>query len=158
MSDLPARSQQIQQLLAEHGVPGQIRVLPESSHTAAQAAAALGTDVGAIASSLVFLADDRPLLVMTSGAHRVDTAMLGLELGQEITQAAPNHVKQVTGQPIGGVSPIGHPEPLRTIVDSSLQAYDELWAAGGTPNTVFPISYADLLRITGGTPMRVAPA
>lgn len=151
-----ARTAAIARALAEAGCNGEVRVLLESSHTAAQAAAALGCEPGAIASSLVFLAGDEPLLVMTSGAHRVDTELLSHELGMPVEMARAKFVKEVTGQPIGGVSPIGHPAPLRTIIDQSLQAYDELWAAAGSPDSVFPISFDDLVRITNGTPMRVA--
>lgn len=157
MSDRSAaRTASFARALAEAGCSGEVRVLPESSHTAAQAAAALGCEPGAIASSLVFLAGDEPLLVMTSGAHRVDTDLLSRELGVPLVMARAKVVKEVTGQPIGGVSPIGHPAPLRTIVDRSLQAYDELWAAAGSAASIFPISFEDLVRITNGTPMQVA--
>lgn len=151
-----ARSAAFARALAEAGCAGEVRVLPESSHTAAQAAAALGCDPGAIASSLVFLAGEEPLLVMTSGAHRVDTDLLSRELGVPLVMARAKLVKEVTGQPIGGVSPIGHPSPLRTIVDRSLQAYDELWAAAGSPDSIFPIGFDELARITHGAPMQVA--
>ena len=153
---MPDRTDDIRQLLHEAGVSGEVRVLPESAHTAAQAAAALGCDPGAIASSLVFQAGDDPLLVMTSGVHRVDTDLLSRELGVPVQMARAKVVKQVTGQPIGGVSPIGHPARLRTLVDQSLQGYDELWAAAGTRNSVFCIGFDDLVRITHGTVARVA--
>lgn len=153
MSD---RSAAIQQLLTESGCAGRVRVLPESTHTAAQAAAALGCEPGAIASSLIFLAGEEPLLVMTSGAHRVDTDLLSSALGVPVEMARAKLVKQVTGQPIGGVSPIGHPAPLRTLVDRSLQEYDVLWAAAGSRNSVFSIGFADLVRITSGTVTQVA--
>lgn len=157
MTDQPsARTVAFERALAEAGCPGRVRVLPESSHTAAQAAAALGCEPGAIASSLVFLAGDEPVLVMTSGAHRVDTGLLSRELGVPVVMARAKLVKEVTGQPIGGVSPIGHPAPLRTLVDQSLQAYDEVWAAAGSAHSIFPITFADLVRITDGTPMRIA--
>jgi prolyl-tRNA editing enzyme YbaK/EbsC (Cys-tRNA(Pro) deacylase) len=151
-----ARTTAFAEALAEAGCAGEVRVLPESSHTAAQAAAALGCDPGAIASSLVFLAGDEPLLVMTSGAHRVDTDLLSRELGVPLVMARAKVVKEVTGQPIGGVSPIGHPGPLRTVVDRSLQQYGELWAAAGSPDSIFPITFEELVRITNGTPMQVA--
>ncbi|MGN6413055.1 YbaK/EbsC family protein [Flexivirga sp.] len=157
MTDQPsARTVAFEQALAEAGCPGRVRVLPESGRTAAQAAAALGCDPGAIASSLVFLAGDEPVLVMTSGAHRVDTDLLSRELGVPVVMARAKLVKEVTGQPIGGVSPIGHPAPLRTLVDQSLQTYDEVWAAAGSAHSIFPITFADLVRITDGTPMRIA--
>ncbi|WP_089009883.1 YbaK/EbsC family protein [Micromonospora viridifaciens] len=139
------------------GAASQVRLLPAAVHTAAAAAEALGVEVGAIANSLIFDADDAPLLVLTSGAHRVDTARLAASLGvTRLRRATPEFVKRHTGQVIGGVAPVGHPEPLRTLVDTALAAYDELWAAGGVPQAVFPTTYAELLRITSGTPAEVA--
>ncbi|MDH6462514.1 prolyl-tRNA editing enzyme YbaK/EbsC (Cys-tRNA(Pro) deacylase) [Micromonospora sp. A200] len=139
------------------GAPSLVRLLPEAVHTAAAAAAALGVEVGAIANSLVFEADGEPLLVLTSGAHRVDTAELAARLGvTRLRRATPEFVREHTGQVIGGVAPVGHPRPLRTLVDTALQEYAEIWAAGGVPQAVFPSTYADLLRITAGTPTEVA--
>jgi prolyl-tRNA editing enzyme YbaK/EbsC (Cys-tRNA(Pro) deacylase) len=137
--------------LAAAGVRGEVRMLAEEVRTAAQAAAQLGVEVGAIANSLVFDADGEPLLVLTSGAHRVDTARVAalVEVG-ELRRASPDFVRAATGQPIGGVAPVGHPRPLRTLVDIELAAYDVVWAAGGIPHTVFPTSYAELVRVTGG--------
>jgi prolyl-tRNA editing enzyme YbaK/EbsC (Cys-tRNA(Pro) deacylase) len=131
---------------------GEIITLPDAASTAALAAAALGVEVGAIANSLVFLSDGEPLLVMTSGAHRVDTAALAERLGRRsIVQATPDQVRTATGQAIGGVAPTGHPAPLTTVVDEALAAFDEIWAAGGTPHTVFPLTFDELVRLTGGT-------
>ncbi|GAA2703443.1 YbaK/EbsC family protein [Micromonospora olivasterospora] len=139
------------------GRPAQVRLLPEAVHTAAAAAEALGAPVGAIANSLVFAADDAPLLVLTSGAHRVDTAGLAASLGvTRLRRATPEFVRAHTGQVIGGVAPLGHPRPLRTVVDTALEKYDEVWAAGGVPQAVFPSTYAELLRITAGAPADVA--
>ncbi|MFG1674863.1 YbaK/EbsC family protein [Micromonospora sp. NPDC049282] len=139
------------------GGPSTVRLLPAAVHTAAAAAGALGVDVGAIANSLVFDADDAPLLVLTSGAHRVDTAGLAATLGvAHLRRASPDFVRRHTGQVIGGVAPLGHPGPLRTLVDTALKGYDEVWAAGGVPQAVFPTTYAELLRITGGDPAEVA--
>ncbi|GAB3150872.1 YbaK/EbsC family protein [Micromonospora sonneratiae] len=139
------------------GSPSQVQILPEAVHTAAAAAAALGIEVGQIANSLIFNADGDPLLVLTSGAHRVDTAGLAARLGvTALKRATPEFVREHTGQPIGGVAPLGHPKPVRTLVDSALAGYDEIWAAGGVPQAVFPTTYAELLRITGGTPADVA--
>ncbi|MEV4482232.1 YbaK/EbsC family protein [Micromonospora coxensis] len=139
------------------GDPSVVRLLPEAVHTAAAAAQALGVEVGAIANSLVFEADGDPLLVLTSGAHRVDTAGLAASIGiTRLRRATPDFVREHTGQVIGGVAPLGHPRPLRTLVDTALAAYDEVWAAGGVPQAVFPTTYADLLRITSGTPAEVA--
>lgn len=153
---LPARSRLVASRLAEEGITGEIVVLPDAASTAALAAATLGVEVGAIANSLVFLSDGEPLLVMTSGAHRVDTVALAGRLGRtSIDRATPEQVRAATGQPIGGVAPTGHPAPLTTVVDEALAAYPQLWAAGGTPHTVFPLTFDELVRLTGGTVLKV---
>ncbi|MDY0910937.1 YbaK/EbsC family protein [Microbacterium sp. CFBP9034] len=154
--DLPARSRLVHDSLRGAGISGEIIMLPDAASTAALAAAALGVEVGAIANSLVFWCDGEPLLVMTSGAHRVDTAALAERLGrQKIQRATPEQVRDATGQAIGGVAPTGHPAPLTTVVDQDLAAFDEVWAAGGTPHTLFPLTYAELVRLTGGTVAKV---
>lgn len=132
-----------------------IVILPDRVHTAALAAAAQGVDVGAIANSLVFTLDGEPVLIMTSGSHRVDTEMVGRELGGRLKRASADVVRQATGQPIGGVAPLGHPAPVRTFVDRTLEQYPEIWAAAGHPNTVFPTDYQQLLRLTGGQAIEV---
>jgi prolyl-tRNA editing enzyme YbaK/EbsC (Cys-tRNA(Pro) deacylase) len=139
------------------GVAGQVRELPEPAPTAATAAAQLGCEVGAIANSLVFSADGAPLLVLTSGAHRVDTGKVAALLSvAAVKRADPEFVRAATGQVIGGVAPVGHPQPLRTLVDRWLEKYDVVWAAAGDAHTVFPTSFTELVRITGGTPADVA--
>lgn len=139
-------------ILQAAGVPGRVRMLDEAVTTARAAAAYLGCPVGAIANSLIFAsADGTPLLIMTSGAHRVQEIKIGKRLGIELRRASAEFVREHTGQPIGGVAPVGHPQPIRTIVDSALADFDELWAAGGIPHAVFPLSYAELLSLTGGT-------
>ena len=139
------------------GDASRVTVLAEPVHTAAAAAAALGIEVGQIANSLIFDADGEPLLVLTSGAHRVDTAKAAALLGvAKIKRADAGFVRTHTGQVIGGVSPLGHPKPLRTLVDADLGQYDEVWAAGGVPQAVFPITFAELVRVTSGTPAEVA--
>jgi prolyl-tRNA editing enzyme YbaK/EbsC (Cys-tRNA(Pro) deacylase) len=144
-------------VLRELGVPGEVRVLPESAPTAAAAAAQLGCEVGAIANSLVFDADGAPLLVMTSGAHRVDTSRVAALVGAAVVgRADARSVREWTGQVIGGVAPVGHLAPIRTLVDAWLAKYDVVWAAAGHPHAVFPTSFDELLRITGGTPADVA--
>ena len=153
---LSPRSQLVADRLVEAGITGEIVVLPDAASTAVLAAAALGVEVGAIANSLVFWSDGEPLLVMTSGAHRVDTAALATRTGRaSIVRATPEQVRAATGQAIGGVAPTGHPAPLTTLVDEHLAEYPQLWAAGGTPHTVFPLTFDELVRITGGAVVRV---
>lgn len=144
-------------LAAAGGAVPEVVILDEAVHTAAAAAAALGIEAGQIANSLIFDADGEPLLVLTSGAHRVDTAKVAAGLGVgKLRRATPEFVREHTGQAIGGVAPVGHPEPVRTLVDTALARYDVVWAAGGVPRAVFPISYAELVRVTDGTPAEVA--
>jgi prolyl-tRNA editing enzyme YbaK/EbsC (Cys-tRNA(Pro) deacylase) len=155
-ANLPTRSRIVHDALRAAGIPGEIVVLPDAAATAPLAAAALGVEVGAIANSLVFWSDGDPLLVMTSGAHRVDTAALAERLGcGKIARATAEQVRDATGQAIGGVAPTGHPAPLVTIVDEDLAAFPEIWAAGGTPHTVFPLTFDELVRVTAGTVARV---
>ncbi|SLI56891.1 Cys-tRNA(Pro)/Cys-tRNA(Cys) deacylase ybaK [Mycobacteroides abscessus subsp. bolletii] len=154
---LPETSRQLQATLAGLGCRGRIRQLPDSTHSATDAAAAVGCAIGAIASSLLFMADDSPLLVMASGAHRVDTDRVAQLVGALKVRLAPaKSVAKITGQVVGGVAPVGHPNPIRTLVDSTLEKCDEIWAAGGTPRTVFPLTFAELVRITGGQVCEVA--
>ncbi len=139
------------------GTAPEMVLFDEGVHTAAAAAAALGVEVGQIANSLIFEADGAPLLVLTSGAHRVDTRKVAAGLGvARLGRATPEFVRAHTGQAIGGVAPLGHPKPVRTLVDTALAQYDEVWAAGGVPQAVFPITYAELLRVTNGVPTEVA--
>jgi prolyl-tRNA editing enzyme YbaK/EbsC (Cys-tRNA(Pro) deacylase) len=152
-------------ILQAAGLPGRVRMLDEAVTTAPAAAQQLGCPVGAIANSLIFEtfiaasgmleqrledADGRPLLIMTSGAHRVDMTTVGVQLGVQLRRASPAFVRKHTGQPIGGVAPVGHPKPIPTIVDRALAEFDELWAAGGIPHAVFPLTYAELLVLTDG--------
>lgn len=142
--------------LSAAGVSGKIVELTDPAPTAVTAAAQLGCPVGAIANSLVFAVDGAAVLVLTSGAHRVDTARVARLLGaQAMRRADPDFVRSHTGQPIGGVAPVGHPAPIQTLVDVQLQDYEVVWASAGHPHSVFPTSYAELLRITGGTPAEV---
>ncbi|MFJ1757791.1 YbaK/EbsC family protein [Kitasatospora sp. NPDC088134] len=153
---LPPRSALVAAALAAAGIPGAVRQLADSARTAAEAAAVLGCEVGAIANSLVFLSDGEPVLVLTSGAHRVDTAALATRWGRgPLRRATPEQVREATGQAIGGVAPTGHPRPLPTVVDRALTAHPRIWAAAGTPHTVFPTTAAELLALTGGTLLQV---
>ncbi len=126
-------------------------VTPEgATHTAAEAAATLGVNVGAITKSMVFLLDDDPVLLLVSGAHNVDLAHTGPRLDGLLAPAPAELAEQVTGQSIGGIAPVGHPTNLPTYLDNTLARYPELWAAGGYPNTVFRTTFRELLRITAG--------
>jgi prolyl-tRNA editing enzyme YbaK/EbsC (Cys-tRNA(Pro) deacylase) len=128
----------------------------ESAHTAALAAQALGCEVGAIANSLLFDAADRPVLILTSGAHRVDTAKAARTLGVErLRRASPDFVRQHTGQVIGGVSPLGHPAPLPMWIDPWLQRHRRCGPRPGHPSAVFRTSYDELVRLTGASPLDV---
>ncbi|QKW24061.1 YbaK/EbsC family protein [Kitasatospora sp. NA04385] len=155
---LHARSARVAAALAAAGIPGEVRQLADSTRTAAEAAAALGCEIGAIANSLVFVSDGEPVLVLTSGRHRVDTAALAARWGRgPLRRATPEQVREATGQVIGGVAPTGHPRSLPTVVDQALADYPRVWAAAGTPHTVFPTTAEELLRLTGGTVLPVGP-
>ena len=156
-ASLPERSRIVQRHLVEAGIDTVIRVLPDSARTAAEAAAAIGCEVSAIANSLVFLADGAPVLVMTSGGHRVDLVTLTSSIGvAEVAMAPASVVRSATGQAIGGVAPVGHPAPLRTYIDEELQHHETLWAAAGHPHTVMPLTFEQLRTITEGTVISVA--
>ncbi|ASR37526.1 aminoacyl-tRNA deacylase [Prauserella marina] len=145
-----------------------IRILPSEVRTAVQAAEALGIEVGAIANSLIFRAsfprtdgthgtEDAPVLALTSGAHRADTDTLAALLGAtSVGKADPDFVKRHTGQVIGGVAPVGHLGPIRTLVDTALRDYDVVWAAAGHAKSVFPTTFEDLVTLTGGLAADVA--
>jgi prolyl-tRNA editing enzyme YbaK/EbsC (Cys-tRNA(Pro) deacylase) len=154
---LPTRSRIVQQQLVNAGLTAVVRELPGSTRTAAEAASALGCGVGAIASSLLFLVDGEPLLVMTSGQHRVDTGVLMQAVGaDEVSMATAQQVRAFTGQAIGGVAPVGHPTRVRTVIDEALRQHETVWTAAGTPHTVVPMTFDDLVTVTGGTVCRVA--
>jgi prolyl-tRNA editing enzyme YbaK/EbsC (Cys-tRNA(Pro) deacylase) len=129
-----------------------VREFPAGTRTAQDAAAAIGCSVGQIVKSLVFVRDEQPVLVLCSGANTVDAQRLGLH------KADADLVRRATGFAIGGVPPYGHPAPLETLVDEDLLGYDEIWAAAGTPRSVFPLTPAQLVERSGGTVARVSPA
>jgi prolyl-tRNA editing enzyme YbaK/EbsC (Cys-tRNA(Pro) deacylase) len=152
-----ANAERVATALRAGGASGEVRELDDSARTAAEAADALGVPVGAIVKSLVFTADGAPLLVLTSGDHQVDTAAVAALLAvAKVRRADPDLVRTATGFAIGGVAPIAHPAPLTTVVDTHLATFDVVWAAAGTPHTVFPTTYDELLRLTAGTPADVA--
>jgi prolyl-tRNA editing enzyme YbaK/EbsC (Cys-tRNA(Pro) deacylase) len=147
--------------LEARGGRGRIVVLPDSVHTAALAAEALGCEVGAIANSLLFAASTEsgesiPVLILTSGAHRVDTGKAAAAVGVEaLKRATPDFVREHTGQVIGGVSPIAHRRQIRTYLDPTLRTYDEIWAAAGHPAAVFSTTYDELRTMTGAEEIEV---
>ncbi len=149
---LPRSARRVQAALHEAGVDVEVVVLEDSARTAVEAAAAVGVEVGAIVKSLVFRdGHGSPVLVLVSGDHRCDEALLG------VTRADAATVREVTGYAIGGVPPVGHPEPLRTVVDEQLGRFETVWAAAGTPHAVFPVGFDDLVRLTGGEVRSVSP-
>lgn len=131
------------------GLTPEILRFPEGTRTAEQAAAAVGCELGQIVKSLVFLCDGQPVLALTSGANRVDTARLGELLGGKITRADADGVREATGYAIGGTPPFGHAQPLQAVVDRALLTYDTVWAAAGTPDTVFELTPDELLHASG---------
>ena len=143
--------------LIEHGCAGQIKVLSDSARTAAEAATALGIEVGQIASSLIFkLPDGSPLLIITSGRHRVDTELVARNLGiEKLGRVDADYVKEQSGFSIGGVAPIGWVSPATILIDEALNDYEVVWAAAGHPHAVYPTSFAELLSITSAQTMIV---
>ena len=143
--------------LTEYGCAGEIKVLSDSARTAAEAAAALSIEVGQIASSLIFkLPDGSPLLIITSGRHRVDTDLVANALGiEKLGRVDADYVKEQSGFSIGGVAPIGWLSPATILIDQALNDYEVVWAAAGHPHAVYPTSFAELLAITSAKPMIV---
>ena len=143
--------------LAEHGLTREVHVLLDSARTAQEAASALGIEVGQIASSLIFkLPDDSPLLIITSGRHRVDTDLVAKNLGiEKLGRVDADYVKEKSGFSIGGVAPIGWVSPATILIDKALSDYEVVWAAAGHPHAVYPTTFVELLKCTGATPMIV---
>ena len=145
-------------LLKELGCSGEVTILSDSARTALDAANALGIEVGQVASSIVFrLPSGNPLLVITSGRHRVDTELVAKNLGVEkLHRADADFVKNASGFSIGGVSPVGWVnKPEIILIDQALNDYDVAWAAAGHPHSVYPTSFEELARVTGAMPMVV---
>jgi prolyl-tRNA editing enzyme YbaK/EbsC (Cys-tRNA(Pro) deacylase) len=140
-----------------NGAADGVRELADSARTALEAAEALDVPVGAIVKSLVFAADGQPVLVLASGDHQVDTAKVATVLGLgPVKRADADLVREATGFPIGGVAPVGHPAPLSTVIDIHLGDFEVVWAAAGTPHAVFPTSYDELVRVSGGIAAEVS--
>jgi prolyl-tRNA editing enzyme YbaK/EbsC (Cys-tRNA(Pro) deacylase) len=156
---MPTEHPSITRFREEHarlGGTGEVVILPDSVHTAALAAAALGCEPGAIANSLLFDADGAPVLVLTSGAHRVDTTATAARIGvPRLRRASPEFVRDHTGQVIGGVSPIAHPAPVPTYLDPWLERHPVVWAAAGHPAAVFSTTFDELRALTGATVVEV---
>jgi prolyl-tRNA editing enzyme YbaK/EbsC (Cys-tRNA(Pro) deacylase) len=142
--------QRVQAALSAAGIAGRIEEFPSSTRTAQDAADAVGTSVGQIVKSLIFLAGDSPVLALVSGANRLDSDRLAALTGLPIGKADADAVRQATGYSIGGVPPIGFPAPIPTFIDRDLLQYSVVWAAAGTPRHVFPIAPQELVRITAG--------
>jgi prolyl-tRNA editing enzyme YbaK/EbsC (Cys-tRNA(Pro) deacylase) len=143
--------------LERAGLSTEIREFSVSTRTAKEAADALGCPVGAIANSLVFLADGNPILVLSSGSHRVATDLVAAAVGaREVRSANADEVRKATGQSIGGVAPLAHPEPLPTYIDAALRRHRTIWASAGTPHAVFRATFTDLQRVTGAIEIAVA--
>lgn len=155
---LPRAAQRVADALSAAGHGGAVRVLADSARSAAEAAAALGVQQRAIVKSLVFRGSSsgEPILVLVDGDSRVDLALLAAVTGEPVERAQADWVRERTGFAIGGVPPIAHAEPIRTIADSALVAYGELWAAAGTPHAVFPLAGFELVALAGATLAAVA--
>lgn len=153
-----ARAQAFQATLAERGVVIEAREMDDTTHTAKDAANALGCGVEAIVKSLLFIADGEPVLVLASGPNRVDVSLIGDLVGATVVMADAKLVKKATGYSIGGVPPLGHPEPLRTIMDADLLVLPEVWAAAGSAHSVFGIEPHRLAALTNATVATVTVA
>lgn len=155
-AELSKKARRFQAVLDQYAPESRVVEFDKPSRTAQQAADAIGCELDQIVKSLVFRTDDdRPVLVLTAGGNRVDEGVISGVVGHPLGMADAAFVRAHTGYAIGGVPPFGHPQPLETLVDEALLAFDEIWAAGGTPNTVFPIRPDRLLTITGGRSTRV---
>lgn len=153
---VPEPVARVKHALTALGAEDTVTVFDSKVPTAAAAAAALGCDVAAITNSLVFDVGGTPLLILASGAARVDVRKVASQLGTgRIRPAGPDFVLEHTGQEVGGVAPVGHPERIRTLLDESLAAHPVLWAGAGDHNSMFSISYKELRRITAAEEMPV---
>ena len=158
MSGLPRSARRVQAALHALGLDVAVRELPASARTAAEAAAAVGVEQGAIVKSLVFRGarSGDAVLVLVAGDNRADEARLEAALGEPVERADADFVRSATGYAIGGVPPVGHPAPLRTLVDEDLLRFEAVWAAAGTPHAVFPVAPAALARAAAGSVLRVS--
>ncbi|MBS1955142.1 MAG: YbaK/EbsC family protein [Cyanobacteria bacterium SZAS-4] len=147
----------VRETLKSLNASGEVREFAQSVPTAVAAAAELGCEVGAIANSLIFSAESAPLLIIASGAHRVDLKMVAKELGiKKIGRAGADFVLEATGQEVGGVAPVGHPAQIKTIIDKALFDYPVIWAGGGSHHAMFSTNAEELVRMTQGLVMVVS--
>ena len=151
-SSLSHNARRVQDCLAALGFSCEVKELPGSTRTAAEAAASIGCSIGQIAKSLIFRDDksDEPVLVVASGDNRVDLAKIGKATGLILAKADGRYVKENVGYAIGGIPPVGHDRPLRTLLDPDLRRFRVIWAAAGTPFAVFALAPSDLPAMTGG--------
>lgn len=143
-------AKRVQATLQQNGATGNVVEFHESTRTSAEAAEAIGTTVAQIAKSLVFMADDQPVLVIASGVNRVSTDKVASQYNRRVRRAKAEEVRAATGFPIGGVPPVGHATNLDVLIDEDLFEFQEIWSAAGTPNAVFPTTPDELAKITGG--------
>jgi len=158
VSDLPRSSRRVRDALVELGLPADIHRLADSTRTAPEAAAAVGCELGAIVKSLVFrgASSGEPLLALVSGSNRADEALVADAVGEPVERPDAAYVREATGYSIGGIPPVGHPAPVRVVVDEDLLRFETVWAAAGNPHAVFPIAPADLVAATGAVVTRLA--
>jgi prolyl-tRNA editing enzyme YbaK/EbsC (Cys-tRNA(Pro) deacylase) len=156
--DLPRSARRVHDALIELGLPADIHRLEDSTRTAPEAAAAVGCELGAIVKSLVFrrVTSGDPLLALVSGDNRADEAKIEAAVGEAVERPDAAYVREVTGYSIGGIPPVGHPAPVRTVLDEDLFRFDTVWAAAGNPHAVFPIAPAQLAEATGAVITRLA--
>lgn len=150
-NQLPPAADRVRASLEKAGVDIEIREFPDSTRTAADAARAVGTSVGQIVKSLVFMAGGRPVMALVSGSNRLDLDRLAALTGAPVSKADAEAVRAATGYAIGGVPPFGFPAPIPTYIDRDLLGHENIWAAAGTPHHVFEITPAELVRLTAGT-------
>jgi prolyl-tRNA editing enzyme YbaK/EbsC (Cys-tRNA(Pro) deacylase) len=152
MGELSSSAEKVQMALQALGFSGEVLELPDTTRSAAEAAVAIGCDVAQIAKSLVFrkTQSDRPLLVIASGVNRVNEKAISQRVGEKIAKADAEFVRQQTGFAIGGIPPVGHTNPIETLIDEDLLQYSEIWAAAGNPNAVFRLTPENLRQLTQG--------
>ena len=158
MDDLPRSARRVRDALVALGLPAEIHRLAGSTRTAPEAAAAVGCELGAIVKSLLMrgATTGEPVLALVSGTNRADEALVADAIGEPVQRPDAAYVRETTGYSIGGIPPLGHPAPVRTVLDEDLLRFETVWAAAGTPHAVFPVAPAALAGVTGASVMRLA--